>query len=302
MDLPKLGNKPPPEPFKCEARSGALNASSEQEYLGGSSTEEFVMQNRFVRHSAFVVVLLMVIGLCLVDAGAQTRRRRRTRRVARPVITNPTITPPATDQTPATGGEKIISTADENPDETEQATETVKPRKGRTTSKTRASEENMQQTITTLSTQVDRLTNKLSQMQENDRSLLDMERLTRAEQRAESLRAQQVDVESKLADLESKRDQVDYALKPENIDRVTSGYGTTRPEEARDTRKRQLESEKSRLESQIRILETSRARLETAVANADAEVDLLRRRAQQQQLKEQETSTTPQVESSPKKP
>lgn len=261
------------------------------------------MENRFIRHSAFVLVLLMVIGLCLVDAGAQTRRRRRPRRVRRPVITNPSITPPATDQTPATG-EKIISTADENSDEAEQATETAKAKRARTTSKTATSEEDMQQTITTLSTQVDRLTNKLSQMQENDRSLLDMERLTRAEQRAENLRAQQVDVESKLADLESKRDQVDYALKPENIDRVASGYGTTRPEEARDTRKRQLESEKSRLESQIRILETSRARLETAVANADAEVDLLRRRAQQQQLKEQETSTTPQVEPqlSPKKP
>ena len=259
------------------------------------------MKNRFIRHSAFVLVLLIVIGLCFVDAGAQSRRRRRARRVPRPVITNPTITPPATGQTPATG-EKIISTADENPDEAEQAAEPAKAKRARTTSKTANSEEDMQQTITTLSTQVDRLTNKLSQMQENDRSLLDMERLTRAEQRAETLRAQQVDVESKLADLESKRDQVEYALKPENIDRVTSGYGTTRPEEARDTRKRQLEGEKSRLDSQIRILENSRARLETAVANADAEVDVLRRRAQQQQLKEQETGTTPQVESSPKKP
>jgi uncharacterized protein YlxW (UPF0749 family) len=77
-------------------------------------------------------------------------------------------------------------------------------------------------------------------------------------------------------------DQIDYALKPENIERVTSGYGTTRPEEARDSRRRQLEGEKARLQAQLRILETSRARLETAVANADAEADLLRRRVQQQ--------------------
>ena len=103
----------------------------------------------------------------------------------------------------------------------------------------------------------------------------------RAEQRSDSFRSQQLEAETKLADLQSQMDQIDYALKPENIERVTSGYGTTRPEEARDTRRRQLESEKARLQAQIRILETSRTRLETAVANADAEVDALRRRLQQ---------------------
>ena len=135
----------------------------------------------------------------------------------------------------------------------------------------------MQDTINALSNQVDRLNDKLSQMQENDRSLIDMERLTRAEQRAESLRAQQVDVESKLADLQVKLEQIEYALKPENIERA-AGFGTVHPEEARETRRRQLESEKARTQAQIRILETSRARLETAVNTADAEVDALRRR------------------------
>ena len=71
----------------------------------------------------------------------------------------------------------------------------------------------MQDTINSLSNQVDKLNDKLSQMQENDRSLIDMERLTRAEQRAESLRVQQVDVESKLADLQSKLEQIEYLLK-----------------------------------------------------------------------------------------
>jgi phage shock protein A len=119
-------------------------------------------------------------------------------------------------------------------------------------------------------------------MQENDRSLIDMERLTRAEQRAENLRAQLLDAESKLADLQSKLEQVDYGLRPENIERA-AGYGTVHPEEARDARRRQLESEKSRLQAQMRILETSQTRLETSIATADAEVDTLRRRLEQQQ-------------------
>ena len=233
------------------------------------------MHQRFVRQIALLVVLLVLVGLSFIDAGAQTRKKRRTRRVPRPVITNPAINP---DDQSSANEPRVISTADES--ETPQAES--KSRKKKTTTNSDAAEEDMQQTINALSNQVNRLTDKLGKMQDNERTLLDMERLTRAEQRAESLRGQQLDVETKLADLQSKLDQVEYALKPENIERVTSGYGTTRPEEARDSRRRQLESEKSRLLAQVKILETSRTRLEVAVANADAEVEMLRRRQQQQ--------------------
>ena len=223
---------------------------------------------RIMQSIAVLVILVVVLGLSLIDAGAQTRRKRRPRRAPRPVITNPTITEESASEP------KVISTADETPTD---PVETTKPKK----KKTADSDEGMQDTINALSNQINRLNDKLTEMQSNDRSLLDMERLSRAEQRAESLRNQQLEVETRLADLQSQMDQIEYALKPENIERVTSGYGTTRPEEARDSRRRQLESEKGRLQAQIRILETSRARLETAVANADAEVEALRRRLQQ---------------------
>lgn len=234
------------------------------------------MHQRIVRQIALLVVLIVVVGLSFIDAGAQTRKKRRTRRAPRPVITNPVINP---DEQTSANDPKVLSTADES--ETTQP-EATKSGKKKTTANSADTNEDMQQTINALSNQVNRLTDKLGKMQDNDRTLLDMERLTRAEQRAESLRGQQLDVETKLADLQSRVEQVDYALKPENIERVTSGYGTTRPEEARETRRRQLESEKSRLLAQVKILETSRARLDVAVANADAEVDMLRRRQQQQ--------------------
>jgi predicted nucleic acid-binding Zn-ribbon protein len=142
----------------------------------------------------------------------------------------------------------------------------------------------MQQTIDALSNQVNRLNDKLTQMQETDRSLIDMERLTRAEQRAESVRAQMLDTESKLADLQARMDQVDYSLRPENIDRSVAGYGTVHPEDARDSRRRQLENEKARLQAQITLLENSRTRLQSSLSTAEAEVDLLRRRIDQKQL------------------
>jgi chromosome segregation ATPase len=230
---------------------------------------------RLIRSVAGLVILGVVVGLGFIDADAQTRRKRRAKRVTRPVISNPTIT--STDETSATGEPRVLSTADETTTEAAPGVETTKRGKRRAAT----SEEDMQQTINALSNQVNRLTDKLTQMQGNDRSLLDMERLTRAEQRSESLRSQQLEAESKLADMQSQMDQIEYALKPENIERVTSGYGTTRPEDARDSRRRQLESEKTRLQVQIRILETSKTRLETAVVNSDAEVDMLRRRLQQ---------------------
>jgi predicted nucleic acid-binding Zn-ribbon protein len=148
---------------------------------------------------------------------------------------------------------------------------------------------------------VDRLNDKLTQMQQNDRTLIDMERLTRAEQRAESLRSQQVDVEGKLADLQSKLDQIEYQLRPENIDRA-AGYGTVHPEEARDARRRQLENERARVQSQIRILETSRVRLETALRTADEEVDSLRRKIELQQAQQDTSGATSQEPRPARKP
>ena len=145
----------------------------------------------------------------------------------RPVVTNPAIAPPGSEQTPGSDSEKIISTADQSTTETEQTSEGA-PKKGTTKP---AGAADTQRTINQLSNQVERLNDKLTEMQKNDRTLIDMERLTRAEQRAESLRAQQVDVESKLADMHAKVEQIDYDLKPENIERA-SGFGTVHPEDS----------------------------------------------------------------------
>ncbi len=250
------------------------------------------MQNRSTRYGAFLLAVLVAFSMCAIDADAQRRRKRRVRRVnkpavARPVITNPAIAP-AGSESGGTETERIISTADQDPAE-QQPTESAQPRKSNATKS--SSDADMQQTINALSNQVDRLNDKLTQMQQNDRTLIDMERLTRAEQRAESLRAQQLDVESKLADLQSKLEQIEYQMRPENIERA-AGYGTVHPEEARDARRRQLESERSRVLAQVKILETSRTRLETSLATADAEVDSLRRKIEMQQSQQDTSGVT----------
>ena len=240
----------------------------------------------FRSHLKLLVAVLLVLSFCMVEASAQTRKKRRSRRakpvVAKPVITNPVIAPPGDTVKNSSGDVKIISTADLNSTEADQETESAPTKKTRSTTKVATDGDDIQQTISTLSNQVNKLTDKLTQMQEDDRYLMDMERLTRAEQRSESLRSNLIDVQSKMADLSSRLEQIEYSLKPENIERATMTYGTVHPEEARESRRRQLESERGRVQAQIAILETSRVRLEGAIATADAEVDLLRARLNQQ--------------------
>jgi chromosome segregation ATPase len=275
------------------------------------------MPVRLRNYSKILITLCLILTVGLIAAEAQTRKKKRTRRStrpapARPVITNPAIAPATTattgtSGTTATGDVKIISESNNSTDSGEQLQgwkpkATAPAQEATPTQNSGSDSQDMQDTIKNLSNQVNRLNEKLTQMQEDDRYQLDMERLTRAEQRAEQLRMQLVDVQSKIADLEAKLEQIEYALKPENIDRVTQGYGTVHPEEARDARRRQLESEKSRTQAQLKILQTSETRLETSVANADNEVDLLRAKLEQRRLQMDATppvrSTTP----APRKP
>lgn len=239
------------------------------------------MSVSFRNYIKVFIAACLVVSFCLVEADAQTRRKKRTRRtrpVARPVITNPPIAP-VEETSPAessdTGDVKIISTAD-SPQEATPATD---PKKAKTAGS--QDKEEMQQTITTLTNQVNKLNDRLTSMQEDDRYQLDMERLTRAEQRAEQLRGQLMDIQTKIGDYQARLEGLDWALRPENIESSTAGYGTTRPEQLREARRKQLEGEKSRVTTQLRLAETSKARLENAVSNADAEVDSLRAKLQQ---------------------
>jgi chromosome segregation ATPase len=234
----------------------------------------------FRSYGKFLIAICLIIGFCLIEGESQTRRKKRARRVtrpavAKPVITNPPIAPP--EETATTGGDvKIISTAD--------STESAQPsqgKKAKTETADPSEKEDIKQTINALSNQVNKLNDKLTQMNEDDRYQLDMERLTRAEQRAEQLRSQLIDIQSKIADFEAKLELIDYALKPENLENSMAGYGSTRPEAARDARKKQLEGERARVCAQLKLAETSKSRLEVASANADAEVDHLRAKLNQ---------------------
>ena len=216
-----------------------------------------MVPKRSIRRIAIAVLALFIIaGVSLVDSDAQRRRRKRRSRPSAPRITNPAIYQPSPSDNANSNSEATNS--NEN-----------------TSANTQTQD---QQTIRSLSSQVDKLTEKISQMDEAQRSLVDLERLSRAEQRASSLRTELRDVQAKESDLQARAEDLEYALKPENIERSIAGYGTTHPEELREQRRHQLESEKERVRKQLAQLGASRTQLEQAIASADVEVERLHKR------------------------
>jgi hypothetical protein len=91
-----------------------------------------------------------------------------------------------------------------------------------------------------------------------------------AAENADKLRAQLLEVQAKEEALRVRAQQLEESLKPENIERSLAGVGSTKPEELRESRRRQLTIERDGVLAQLKLLETSRQRLETAIANADA--------------------------------
>src|SRR6185369_15803913 len=111
------------------------------------------MHNRFLRKTAFLLGLIAIVGLCMIDGSAQSRRRRRARRVrrppvVRPFVTNPAIAAPGSElESIGPDGERIISTADQPANETELGSEAGSAKKN---SSNPTGDGDMQQTINRL--------------------------------------------------------------------------------------------------------------------------------------------------------
>ena len=77
-----------------------------------------------------------------------------------------------------------------------------------------------------------------------------------------------LDLQAKEEELKMRAVELEEALKPENIERSLAGVGSTRPEELREARRRQLTIERDGVKAQLRILENTRTRLENSLVEA----------------------------------
>jgi hypothetical protein len=107
--------------------------------------------------------------------------------------------------------------------------------------------------------------------------LLNLDILTRAEQRAEALRKQSFDMAEKENTIRTRLDQIEHDIRPDVIERTTVQIvGSLRPEEIRENRRKTLDGERRNLQSLVTQLQNSRASLDAALARAEQLVDRLR--------------------------
>ncbi|HEX8191142.1 MAG TPA: hypothetical protein VF586_22470 [Pyrinomonadaceae bacterium] len=102
--------------------------------------------------------------------------------------------------------------------------------------------------------------------------------LSRAEQRAEGLRRQLLEMTEKETAYRTRIMQLDDDLRSDSVERALSGVGTTRAPELRDLRRRQLENERRGVEILLGQAGTNRIRLEDDVKQADLLVARIRQR------------------------
>jgi hypothetical protein len=102
--------------------------------------------------------------------------------------------------------------------------------------------------------------------------------LAGAEQRAEVMRKQLLELIEKETALKVRLVQIEEDMRPESIERVLNPIGSTRTVELRDTRRRVLETERRGFENLLNQTTQGRIRLEEDLRQADALVARLRQR------------------------
>jgi hypothetical protein len=93
---------------------------------------------------------------------------------------------------------------------------------------------------------------------------------TSAQERVDTLRLQLEDVKTRQVDLETRLRSLEEQSQPENIEKSLAGIGSTKPEDLRELKRKQLESEKVSVQRQLALLSESRNRLEVGIAQAEA--------------------------------
>jgi len=89
-------------------------------------------------------------------------------------------------------------------------------------------------------------------------------------EQAQKMRGELSQLHDREAEIKIRLTELEYDLKPENIERHFAGVGSVHPEELREARRKQLQLEKDRLVGQLSEIYQNQARLETEIQIADS--------------------------------
>jgi hypothetical protein len=220
--------------------------------------------------STFLTVSILALTIFTLEAGAQTKSRKKTAK-PKPKATAAIVVPPQTEP------EVVSRDSDyraENVDGTIAAPETTPEQPETIDDKLDKANSRIKELTARIKSLEKGRTNDYDEKQK--RLLLNLDILTRAEQRSESLRKQLFDMVEKESALKAKLDQIENDIRPEVIERQVAFAGTLRPEELREMKRKNLDIERKNIQSILVQLQLTRANIETSVQRADAMVEKLR--------------------------
>lgn len=114
--------------------------------------------------------------------------------------------------------------------------------------------------------------------EQQKRLLTNLDILTRAEQRSESLRRQIFDLLDRENSVKLRLDQISTAILPEAIEREVATAGSLRPEVLREQRRKSLESESQNLQALLAEISATKDNLQQSLLRSDQLVEKLRNR------------------------
>lgn len=114
--------------------------------------------------------------------------------------------------------------------------------------------------------------------EQQKRLLTNLDILTRAEQRSESLRRQIFDLLDRENSVKLRLDQISTAILPEAIEREVATAGSLRPEVLREQRRKSLESERQNLQTLLAEISATKDNLQQSLLRSDLLVEKLRNR------------------------
>jgi hypothetical protein len=230
------------------------------------------MKNKFYNYG-FLTAILFVLLFSAVDANAQKTRRKKTVKPVAPPAQTVSNDVSRNNEVYLDGNQIVLG---EIPQQTTETTsEVISPPATNTT----------EQNNSEVNSRIQELNARIKSLESGSRNeydekqkrlLLNLDILSRAEQRAESLRKQLFEMVEKESSVRTRLEQIQYDARPEMIDRSLAFAGSLRPEEIRDQRKKSLEAERKNLELLLTQIQTSRASLEENVQKADFLVEKVR--------------------------
>jgi len=229
-----------------------------------------------MRLTKFLSVFMLIVAFALaasVSVSAQSKKKK-TRRTTRK--------PAAVKTVPSTNGDaQVVSLADQYQD---TSTQIIQPNSTPSLADTQTTQlpDETTKRLKDIQARIKKLENnqtadKRSTYEERQKILLtNLDILTKAEQRSESLRKQRFDLIDKENSIRTRLDQIDIDIRPESIEKNVAMMGTLRPEEIREARRKSLDAERRNLQNLLNDVVAARAALDADVQRSDALVEKLR--------------------------